>query len=538
MPLSQKLPYLKAALAGTVATAERQVKAASAAKGIPADSPQTGEEWLGGPVAQARIIRLLGDTLAGIVRTGEVVFPEANLGQRPDGKLSAQVFPNGPIDKVTFAGFSAEVVQAPEVNRGNLRQHMAGFYREKTPPGRVALVLGAGNVASIGPLDAIHKLFVEGQVVILKFNPVNEYLGPFFEEAFAELIRDGFVRTAYGDGAVGAWLCDHAEVDEIHITGSDRTHDAIVFGVGPEGAERKANDTPKNARRVTSELGNVTPIIVIPGPWTAKDLRFQAANLATQLANNGGFNCNAARLIITHEGWPQGAALLDRLRETFAQIPQRKAYYPGAEERWNRFVDGHPQAEPIGAPRPGILPWALIPDLDPEAEDEPCFHTEAWCGVVGQTALGGADAREFLKRAVDFCNSKVWGTLNCSILVHPDTAAALGDSLEQAIDALTYGTVVVNHWAGLGYALGVTPWGAAPGHHRTDIQSGIGFVHNTFMFDAPQKTIIRGPFNVWPTPPWFVTHKATDKVARAMLKLESDPGWLRVPGVVLAALRG
>ena len=54
---------------------------------------------------------------------------------------------------------------------------------------RVALVLGAGNVASIGPLDVVHKLFVEGQVALLKLNPVNEYLGPFFEEAFADLIE-------------------------------------------------------------------------------------------------------------------------------------------------------------------------------------------------------------------------------------------------------------------------------------------------------------------------------------------------------------
>jgi hypothetical protein len=33
---------------------------------------------------------------------------------------------------------------------------------------------------------------------VLKFNPVNAYLGPFFEQAFADLVRDGYVapRTA------------------------------------------------------------------------------------------------------------------------------------------------------------------------------------------------------------------------------------------------------------------------------------------------------------------------------------------------------
>jgi len=48
------------------------------------------------------------------------------------------------------------------------------------------VVLGAGNVSSIGPMDTLYKLFAEGQVVILKMNPVNEYLGPFIDEAFAQ----------------------------------------------------------------------------------------------------------------------------------------------------------------------------------------------------------------------------------------------------------------------------------------------------------------------------------------------------------------
>ncbi len=42
--------------------------------------------------------------------------------------------------------------------------------------GKLALVLGAGNVASIAPLDVLHKLFIENQVCLLKLNPVNDYL--------------------------------------------------------------------------------------------------------------------------------------------------------------------------------------------------------------------------------------------------------------------------------------------------------------------------------------------------------------------------
>lgn len=538
LPLPQKLNYLRAAIDGSVAVADAWVAQAAQAKGIPKDSNAVSEEWFAGPVAQVRVMRLLLGTLEKIARNADLGLDPARMTQRPDGKLSVQVFPSDAFDKLAFTGFQAEVVQQAHVNRGNLREHIGEFYRDPPQEAKVALVLGAGNVSSIGPLDVVHKLFVEGQVTMLKFNPVNEWMGPFFEQAFADLIRDGFVRTAYGDGEVGAFLCQHALVDEIHITGSDKTHDAIVYGVGEEGAQRKAKDEPVNERRITSELGNVSPVIVVPGPWSAKELRFHAANLATQMGNNAGFNCNAARLIVTHEGWTQTGALLDRLRETLASLETRAAYYPGAEERWNRFVDGHPQAEAIGVAPAKALPWALVPDLDPEDRDEPCFQVEAWCGVVGQVALGGTDAADFLERAVAFCNERVWGTLNCSILVHPQTAALLGPRLEQAIDALNYGTVVINHWAGLGYAFGVTPWGAAPGHTRDDIQSGVGFVHNTYLFDAPHKTIIRGPFYTWPTPPWFVTHTRSVDVAKALLKLEADPSWLRLPKLAWAAVRG
>ncbi len=46
-------------------------------------------------------------------------------------------------------------------------------------------MLGAGNVASIPPMDALYKMFVDGNVCLVKLNPVNEYLGPFYEEALA-----------------------------------------------------------------------------------------------------------------------------------------------------------------------------------------------------------------------------------------------------------------------------------------------------------------------------------------------------------------
>lgn len=124
--------------------------------------------------------------------------------------------------------------------------------------------------------------------------------------------------------------------------------------------------------------------------------------------------------------------------------------------------------------------------------------------------------------------------------MHP---AALRDpevarAVEQAIADLRYGTVSVNHWAASGYALVVTPWGAFPGHTRRDIQSGTGFVHNTLLFDRPEKTVVRAPFRVRPKPVWFATHRTAHKITPKLVDFEADPSFARLPGIFGLALRG
>src|SRR5437667_181258 len=77
------------------------------------------------------------------------------------------------------------------------------------PQGALVLVLGAGNIASIAPLDVLYKLYAEGHVCLLKMNPVNEYLGPILEDIFRDLVTDGFVGFAYGSAEVGEYLTRH-----------------------------------------------------------------------------------------------------------------------------------------------------------------------------------------------------------------------------------------------------------------------------------------------------------------------------------------
>ena len=408
------------------------------------------------------------------------------------------------------------------------------------PPGRVCLVLGAGNASSIGPLDAIHKLFVEQQVVVLKLHPVMAHLAGVQSRALEPLIREGVLRVVTGDAVQGAHLAAHPGVDTLHITGADRTYDAIVYGTGAEGADRKRRDDPLVHKPFSAELGNLTPIIVVPGRWSERELDTHAENITTMLTNNAGFNCTTSRVIVTARDWPQRAALLDRIRRRLGELPTRLAYYPGAAARFAAFGQAHPEAERFGEGGDGHLPWMLIPGLSPDAADDPCYRVEAFCSVTAETPIEAPDAATFLASATTFVNERVWGSLNATLIVDPRTARdpATRPALERAIAGLRYGTVSVNTWSAAGYGIGITPWGAYPGNPRHAIGSGTGFVHNPLMFDRAEKTVIRGPFRPWPKPPWFASHRGAHRLMPELTRFEADKHPGRLLPSLWYALRG
>ncbi|MDH3307876.1 MAG: aldehyde dehydrogenase family protein, partial [Acidimicrobiia bacterium] len=281
--LAERIDLLESVAANTVTVAEDWVTAACHAKAIPLDSNIAGEEWHSGPALTARNARLLRDSLVDILETGHPKIP-GPVTSRSNGQTVAQVFPVDNYDKALWTGYRAEVWMAPGVTPGNLKSTMAVNYQPGSDrSGRVALVLGAGNISSIPPMDALSKLFIDNEVVVLKMNPVNEYIGPFLDEVFADFIARGYLRIVYGGGEQGKYLVHHALVDTVHITGSDKTHDAIVFGTGEEGEARKHAGDPILTKPITSELGNVSPVIVVPGPWSDADIEYQGRNIAAML---------------------------------------------------------------------------------------------------------------------------------------------------------------------------------------------------------------------------------------------------------------
>ena len=533
-----KMALLREARTCTADVAERWANAAARAKGI-AGTPLEGEEWISGPYALLYALNRYIDTLDQVDRTGAPYVDPRRVRARADGTLVVEVFPNDLYDRVLYSGIRAEVWMQPGVTPENLSSTMGIWYRRLTHEPRVALVLGAGNIAAIAPLDALYKLIADGAACLLKMNPVNAYLGPILEEALRPLLREGFLRFGYGGPDVGKYLCAHSGIDEIHITGSDRTHDAIVFGDGPDAAERKARNEPVLAKPITSELGNVSPTIVVPGAWSDADLRFQAENIVTQKLHNGGFNCIASQVLVLPHDWDATPRLLEHIRRVLQELAARPAYYPGASERRERLIRGRSDVAEFGTP---VLVHARTSN-----PADPVFSSEAFSSVLAYTTIDG-DLGTYLERAVTFANGTLWGTLGANLIAHPSTLRAHAAAIDRAVARLEYGCIGINAWTGVAFFLSEATWGAYPGHTLDDVRSGIGVVHNSHLFSEALKTIVRAPFapfprslrgygaTLLPKPPWFVTNKRAAQIGRALCDFEAAKTPLRAAKIALLAM--
>jgi aldehyde dehydrogenase (NAD(P)+) len=495
------------------------------------------EEWLAGPTATIRMFRLLADSLDQIAAAGKPALGRG-VRRRPDGRIEIALFPSSTLDSVMYGGFAGHVLMDAGVDERVARESQAEFYGRKDPEGGVSLILGAGNVSSIPPMDVATKMFIEGFVCILKMNPVNEWVGPYLERALAPLIDRGYLRIVYGGADVGQYITYHPMVDDVHITGSDRTHDTIVWGVpGAERDRRMAGNDPLLKVPISSELGNVSPVAIVPYAYSDAELWFQSRNVVSMVFNNASFNCNAAKMLITAKGWPQRNKFLDLVAQGLAQAPTRKAYYPGAFERYEKLLAGHSNVERFGQGSAERLQWALVRGLD-SSSDDPLFRTEPFCGILSETSVGTPDPVEFLGTVTSFMNDRLWGTLSAMIVVHPkhEKDSTTAAALDKATVDLRYGTVSINHWPALCYAFGTLPWGGHPSSTLKNIQSGLGWVHNTYMLGGVDKSVVRGPLTVSPYPLWFFDNVKTGKVAPAAADMEAVPSWLKLPGLLLKAL--
>jgi aldehyde dehydrogenase (NAD(P)+) len=530
LSLDERIALARSMQRGYAQVAAASVKAACEAKGIPEES--RGAEWAMGPWIAIRSFRQIIRSLESLKQTGNTRI--GKIGRTFDGRLSVNVFPANALDSLLFAKVKVDVHLARGVTNKDVESR-ARFYRQRACESKVVAILAAGNVEAIVSLDIISKMFTEGKTCLVKLNPVNAYLGPYLEQAFREPIMRGFLAFVYGGAEQGAYLAHHPGVDEVHLTGSKKTYDALVWG--PPGYERelrKARREPALDKPVTAELGNVSPVIVVPGQYSDEELRYQAEEVAAALAMNASYSCCAPKILVTARNWPQRDAYLRLVAAAFERTPTRQAYYPGAIDNYRLCTAGRERIRKFGEAREGVLPWALITDLDPDNSFDPAFICESFCPALFETALDAADTADFLTRAVDFANERLWGTLNATLVVPRRTD---GQAVEWAIGDLRYGVVAVNAAPAMVFALGAPPWGAYPGSDSRDIQSGNGFVHNAPMLEGIEKVVMRHPLTTFPKPAYFPSHRTAAQLMPKLTALDESASWLKAPGVVATALR-
>lgn len=513
--------------------ADRWIAASILAKGVPPRSHGEGEEWLILWII-FREIQHLHKSLVDILKSGH---PKVKGFTVQNNQVVAQVFPQTIYDRILLRGFTGEIRMEPGVTIEEIVSTQARIYHDKHHKGKIVAVLGAGNASCLVPGDFLYKLFVEDMVVVLKTNPVNAYLGSLIEEGFRALVRRGFLRVVAGGAEEGAYLCRHSAVDQIHMTGSDKTFESIVFGTGPEGKKRKADHTPLITKRFTAELGNITPVIIVPGPWSDGDIKQQAVEIASWHVANAAFDCMTPRMIIQHDSWPLRNTFLEALGHVFTQEETRKAYYPRSKEIHAAFVEVHPNAKQFGNAEGEHTPWTLIADVDPNNNEDICFTTEAYCSLLAETALQAPNVPDYIDRAVEFANKTLWGNLHATIIIHPNSLKdqRVAAAVERAIDQLKYGTIGVNVRGDYIYGLMLAPWGGFPFNDIYNIQSGIGVTNNVLMFDRPQKSVFRGPFNKRPNPA-LITSKRMLEFFRKLAYFEASPSIRKLVGLMWTAL--
>jgi acyl-CoA reductase-like NAD-dependent aldehyde dehydrogenase len=529
LTLGQRRTLLRRIRAAVAAVAEEWADVAATSKGLGPRHPLRGEEWLSGPYAALVALDAYADTLGSLSR-GESPLARIRFGSAPGDRTVVHTSPLTATDRLLLSGYRTEVWLQPGVTADHARRSAGLGQRSPAASGGVGVVLGAGNVTSIPFLDVLYELIASNRTVILKVNPTQDPLVPVFERALAPLIEPGFLRIVRGGGDVGAYLTRHPSISHVHITGSEATFRAIV---------------PDLTVPISAELGGVSPIIVVPGRWSESDLRFQAEHIVTMRLHNSGHNCIAGQVVIVSADWPQREAFLGELRAAYERAPRREVWYPQSERKLEVAAQDYPDAAWCGD---GTRALIVADDAQAAAVET----TEYFAPVLGVVSLPGT-GQAFVDTAVAHANDRLAGTLGANLIVDPDTQRALGDGLERAIADLRYGTVAVNAWTAFGFLTPTATWGAFPGGTVDDASSGIGIVHNAFLLDDVERTVVRGPFrpfprsvssalrgaglSVLPKPPWFVTARTGAAVCEGFTRFRIDGNWAKMAVVLAQAFR-
>ena len=493
-------------------------------KGILSKSKE-GEEWIGGPFACIFAIQYFIETIQN--------KDDLDKSKYDDTDKSYKVFPTKNIEKLLFPFLEGEIRFAKNLNFNQINEYRGFANRfEKIEP-KITLVLGAGNVSSIPVLDALFHMIAYKSVIYLKLNPVNDYLLPIFTQVFEPFITRGFMIITQGDMQASKYLTQHDAFQQIHLTGSNYTYENIVYGKVLSDKERSLKTYPKiNKKPITSELGNVTPIIVHPGNWSRSEIRHQAKKIVTAKLNNSGFNCIAAQVIVLPKDWRHTQKLKNDIKHYLKKVGDTTSYYPGSSENLNELIDtnNYEQINNLTCSTP-----FLLADLDLEKE---YGNKEVWSTALYFKELSFSSYEDFAVKAIDYVNNELWGNLGVTVLIKNFKKGTNKLILKNYVDELKYGTVAINEWSALGFVIPSLPWGGYPGNRDNDIQSGQGYVHNSFLFESPQKGIVYSKFRISPLidPPWFITNRKAHRIFKHLTYYQATKSKINLVKLIFSTL--
>tara|TARA_B100001287_G_scaffold265412_1_gene258279 strand:+ start:391 stop:2037 length:1647 start_codon:yes stop_codon:yes gene_type:complete len=463
-------------------------------------TPAEGEEWLGGPFASVLATQYYIKSL--------INDDDLDEGNFNNSENSYKVFPNNFIERITFPFINAKVYFNKSMSFEDINK-FRGFSKRYDIEPSITLVLGAGNFSSIPYLDVLYHLITRRSVILLKLNPVNEYLKPVFEKVFKNFIERGYIIVTNGNINESKYMATHPGINHIHLTGSDKTYEDIVYGRELTGNERSIKTVSKiNPKPITSELGNVTPIIIHPGKWSTSDIKYQARKIVTGKLNNNGFNCIAAQVVVLPDGWGHTETLIKYVKYYMNKAKDRKAYYPDSIERLTK-LEKDKSYERVNSLS------CTTPHLTREIKAYNKYELdEVWSSTIYFRKIAYSNAEDYVKKSIDYCNNELWGNLGVSVIIKNHNSKFNKHITNSYIENLKYGTIAINEWAAIGYIIPQLPWGGFPGNKDNDIQSGQSVVHNSMLFESPLKGIVETKFRISRLidPPWFITNRKSRRL--------------------------
>ena len=534
--------------ANVAAHAEEWVRVAGEIKQLPAGSPLLGEEWISGPWAVARLRRGAGRHAGPPGSRAGTCWPGTRSGPRPAAGSPSTCCRTTSSTGCCSAASGPRSGWSPASPSRRPREPGRAGLRTPEQTAGVAVVLGAGNIFSIAPLDVLYQLYAAQPGRPAQAQPGHRPAAAGASRPSSP--RSSSAATCASSPAtptVGDHLVTHPGVDAVHITGSEATHDAIVWGTGDDGrrGEGGRHPAPDQADHQRTRRRVARPSWC-PGSWSKADLPLPGrahrhpAPAQQRLQLHRRPDRHRQRRLAA-EATSSSPRCATRSRPRPPDPPGTRA----ASQRWPTRGARTRRFEAVGGTPERTLLWGL--DL----------RRRGRVRVRHRVLRAGARRRrtarhraEFLDAAVDAANERLHGTLGANLIVDPRHQRPLGGGLREAIAQLRYGTIGVNAWTGVGYLTARATWGAFPGHPLDDIGSGRGVVHNALLLHRPERTVVYGPFrpmprsvmtgefSLTPKPPWFVTNRTAATTGRRLTEFAARPRWTALIGIFTSALRG